>query len=520
MGTLKDDLRAAGFEVVETHVSWVFLGPGEVYKIKKPVFLGFLDFRSADRRRVACDAEVVLNRRLAPEVYLGVVPVTRDQDGKYRIGGTGLTVDWAVHMRRLDEASRADALLAQGKLTPKHLDQLAEALAAFHRSARSDEETASFGRTETISVNVRENFEQTRTNVVDYLSGAEAHEIEAWQIDFLQTHADRFEERRGSGRVRDGHGDLRLEHVYFPNGGPPIVVDCIEFNERFRFADVCADVAFLSMDLAWHQRADYAERFLAAYARAANDYELYPLVDFYESYRAYVRGKVASMLASDEGAEVAARERARSEARRYYLLALASERRSLLPPILVAVGGVIASGKSTVAEQMATLLGAPIVDSDRTRKFLRHVAPETPIAEAAWTGAYSASQTAEVYAEVFRRAGAVLASGRPVVVDASFRAKAERTGAREIAGACGVPFLFVECRAAPAVGRERLRQRESKPGVSDGRLEIFEQFLASWEPADEVPDSRRIILDTTRPIEENLAVLRRGLATWPAALTG
>lgn len=520
MAPLKDDLQAAGFELVETHVSQVFLGARDVYKVKRPVFLGFLDFRTLEQRHAACLAEVELNRRLAPEVYLGVVPITLDASGSHRLGGDGPVVDWAVHMGRLDDAGRADRLVRSRGLTPEELESLAHHLARFHARARSDCHTAAFGAPERIAVNVRENFEQTRDSITRYLTRTEADEIERYQLEFLERHADRFEARRADGRVRDGHGDLRLEHIYFAGEGPPTIIDCIEFNERFRYADVCADVAFLSMDLAWHGRADLAEQFLAAYARAANDFDLYSVVDFYEAYRAYVRGKVASMLASDQAVGTDARWAAGRKARRYYLLALAAKRRSLLPPVVLAVGGIIGSGKSTLAEQLARELAAPVVDTDRTRKFLAGVAPDTPLPEAAWSGRYDACTSERVYDEVFRRAGVVLGSGRPVVIDASFRTRAARARAQLLAEEARAAFVFVECRAPIEVCRRRLEERARRPGVSDGRAEILDAFAAGFEPVDELPPSRHIVVDTTRPLDQNLETLRRSLAAWPAGLTG
>lgn len=249
-------------------------------------------------------------------------------------------------MKRLPDANRADERLSGGRLTAAHLERVAERLARFHRDCGFSEEAAGYGAVTAIRFNLQENFDQTMATISDYLSGEQVRKLESWQLRFLEERSSLFEERMRSDRVRDGHGDLRLEHLYLDDRGAVEIVDCIEFNERFRFADVCADVVFLAMDLAWHGRVDLAERFLAYYAREADDYDLYPLVDFYESYRAFVRGKIASMVATDEAMSQMARERAREEARRYYRLALASERRPLLPPTVIAVGGVIASGKS------------------------------------------------------------------------------------------------------------------------------------------------------------------------------
>ncbi len=234
MGTIKEDLAQPGIDLVETHISWVFLAMNEVWKVKKPVSLGFLDFSTPDRRRRACEAEIRLNRRLAPDVYLGVVPVTRGQDGVHELDGAGPTVDWAVHMTRLADADRADVRLGMGTLEARHLERLAERLASFHAAAKSDEETARCGAIAAIEANVAQNFEQTRDMVSAYLTPAEATEIEAWQRRFLAEHGARFQDRIRANRIREGHGDLRLEHIHFNDSLEPTIRDCIEFDATGR----------------------------------------------------------------------------------------------------------------------------------------------------------------------------------------------------------------------------------------------------------------------------------------------
>jgi aminoglycoside phosphotransferase family enzyme/predicted kinase len=495
--------------VITTHLSVVRVLEHDVFKRKRAVDLGFVDFRTIEARKAACDAEVQLNARLAPDVYLGVVPVRSD----------GAVVDWEVHMRRLDDAVRADVLLARGALGYAAVDRLATKIAAFHSAARCDAETSRFGSVEAVTFNVEENFRQTTDTIGTYLTPSEADELRAFQRGVLRDRAAFFGERVAGGRVRDGHGDLRLEHVYFETEAP-IVIDCIEFADRFRFADVCADVAFLSMDLAAHGRVDLAELFLARYARAANDYDLYRLVDFYESYRATVRGKVSAILARDASVDDATRAAAATAARRSFSLALSADRSSLLRPAVVAVGGVIASGKSTVAELVGRETSAPVVDADRTRKFMLGVAPTQALEEQPWTGAYDPKLTEAVYAEVLRRAEVVLASGRPVVLDASFRSPAMRRAARDVAARHGVPFCLVECRAPPEVCRERLVRRAREEHVSDGRLAVFDAFAARYEPPREVPSEELLVVDTTRPLADTLAALRGRLATWPLGLAG
>ncbi len=521
---LKDDLlrpeaflscaksQTVGF--IETHISWVFVLEHDVFKVKKPVNLGFLDFRTRKQRRAACEAELLLNRRLAPHVYLDVVPIRCAKDGRARVGGSGPVIDYAVHMVRLRDESRTDQLLRAGLLTPSMVDAIAKGIASFHAQCRSDAATARFGSPAVIERNIEENFAQTRGTIEKYLRPEEADELLRWQRSFLRGHTPLFERRAAEGRVRDGHGDLRLEHVYLEDGRPT-VIDCIEFNERFRFADVCADIAFLSMDLVGHGRVDLAERLLATYARETNDFDLYALVDFYESYRAYVRGKIAAMLADDPSVDEVTHRRAEEEARRYFLLALSADRRSLLLPSVVAVGGIIASGKSTVAAHIGSEMSAPVIDADRTRKAMLGVEATHRIEEPAWTGAYDPAFTESVYTEVLRRAGIVLESGRPVVIDASFRSPAMRNAARELAILHNVPFRFVECRAPLDVCRERLTLREQCGGVSDGRIAIFDDFCARFELVRELPPTEHVVIDTTQALERSTTTLRAVLDLWP-----
>ncbi|MGA7123154.1 MAG: AAA family ATPase [Polyangiaceae bacterium] len=505
-------LRPGRIDLVETHISLVFLTDRDVFKVKKPVDLGFVDFRTVKQRKAACDAEVLLNVRLAPEVYRGVVPIRRGQDGGCRVDAEGPIVDWAVHMTRLPDECRADLLLARGGLTSDAIDAVAERIATFHAVARTDQATAAFGTTEAIEYNIHENLAQTRGRIEKYVSPEESEEIARWQLAFVRGHDELFAKRIEAGRIRDGHGDLRLEHVYLGQSEKPTIIDCIEFNDRFRFGDVCADIAFLSMDLAAHGRVDLAERLLARYARDANDFDLYALVDFYESYRAYVRGKIAALVAGEgwDGPASASRD-----ARRYFLLALSAERRAMLLPAVIAIGGVIASGKSTIAEQASLELSAPIVDADRTRKGMLGVESARPIDEPPWHGAYEPAFTDRVYAEVLRRAEIVVASGRPVVIDASFGSRAMRSAAQDLACRHNVPFRFVECRADPSVCRSRLTQRAIHRGVSDGRLEVFDAFCARYEAVDELSPDDHLVLDTTRPLGESIAALRARLECWP-----
>jgi aminoglycoside phosphotransferase family enzyme/predicted kinase len=505
--TYWQELEALGFASIQTHISRVFLRDRDVYKCKRAVSLGFLDFSTLELRARACAAEVVLNRRLAPDVYLGVVGLVRDEHGTLCFvpePRAGEVLEWAVHMRRLPDEARADTLLNRGQLSPHDVEVLARQIAAFHRTARADEETARLGGYEALAQNVHENFVQLAEQEA-HVAADELGPLRAYQLAFLDRERSRLQERASAGFVRDGHGDLRLEHCYRAEDGRFSIIDCIEFNQRFRYADVCADLSFLTMDLRHLGRADLAERLVAAYARESGDYALYRLLDFYESYRAVVRGKVMGMLAQDAEVDYAVRARARAESRRYLLQARAAAARPLCVPRLYVTFGLIASGKSTLARLLCAQEGLSLLSADEVRKQLLGVAPTAARAEKPFVGAYGEQMTDRVYDEMFARASHVLASGRGVVLDASFRTQTHRARARALAKKHGVDVLFLECHVDRSSALARLAERARGPHVSDGRAEIYDAFAEHFESPDELSSQELVRVETNDAPERVLA---------------
>ncbi len=494
--------RPARVERVTTHISWVFLTERDVFKVKRPVDYGFVDYSTLERRRHFCEEEVRLNRRLAPDVYLGVVPVRAGPDGA-TLTGDGPVVDYAVHMRRLPDAASAEARVRAGTLGHEDLWRLAGTLARFYAGAPA---TPRYGAPGVIAANVRENFEQVRPFVGRLLSAATFDAVRAWQLGTLARRRARFRARIARGRIRDGHGDLRLEHVYFLDGAP-LALDCIEFAERFRMGDVAADVAFLAMELAARGRDDLAESFLGRFALESDDYDLYAVVDFYRSYRAWVRGKVAALLAADPATPADKAARKGDEAAALFVLAERIARAPGAPPALVAVGGLVGSGKTALAEALGRALAVPVVESDRTRKWLAGVAPT----ERAPDAAYTAAASRETFAELFRRAAVVLASGRGVVLDATFRARALRRRARALARRAGARFLFVETTCDEATLRERLRRRAAGPSVSDATEALLARVRREFQPVTELDPAEHLVLETTAPPAALAETVRRAL---------
>jgi aminoglycoside phosphotransferase family enzyme/predicted kinase len=475
------DGRSEPVSLRTTHASWVFLAGDHAWKVKRPVNLGFLDFRTPEARRRACQDEVRLNRRLAPDIYLGVVPVLRTSHGYVFDANTdGQVVDWAVRMRRLPDESSAAALLARGELDSATLEVLAERLAVFFAGAPS---TPQFGTPTVLCLNVTENFTEMAPFVGDLLDQETLDEVEAFQMSLLTQDVERFVARVSEDRIREGHGDLRLEHVYFvpiPGGKPrPTIIDCIEFNERFRCGDAAAEVAFLAMELEASGWPNLAAGFVARYAEASDDFGLYGVLDFYLSYRAWIRGKVAALVAADPTTSADLRALKRAEAARDFRLARSFGGEPLHRPCLIAVGGVIGSGKSTLAAALGRELALPVIGSDRTRKLTAGLAPTAR----GGVDLYDREQTERTYAEIIRRATEVLTSGRGAILDATFSAHRWRQAAAAAAQATNANFVFIEATCAdPATLRARLASRRGSASISDATDEQLNEFLRRYEP--------------------------------------
>jgi aminoglycoside phosphotransferase family enzyme/predicted kinase len=469
-------------EVRQTHISAVFLVGPHVYKVKKPVEFGFLDFGTLAKRRHYCEEEVRLNRRLAPDVYLGVVPVTRSRTG-LRVEGDGEAVEWAVKMRRLPDEATLQSRLQRVEAGAGLMEALAQKIASFHARAESGPRVAAFGRFEVVAGNARENFEQSAVHAGTTVSNAVLARAQALTEEALAGHRPLIEGRAERGVPRDTHGDLRLGHVYcFPDRKPPgdlVIIDCIEFNERFRFADPVADMAFLVMGLKLQGRPDLARAFADAYFLASGDVEGRDLLPFYTSYRAAVRGKVEGLKLVRPEMSEADRSVALAKARGSWLLALGELEAPGRRPCLVLVGGLPGTGKSTLARALAERAGFRVIRSDLVRKELAGAFGGGRRAAAFGEGIYTASWTERTYAECLRRTEGLLFEGGRVLVDANFREDSHRRAFLEAATRWGVPGVFLLCEATPDVVRARLADRQND--ASDADWAVYLNAAEAWE---------------------------------------
>ncbi len=308
-------------KLTQTHISIVFIGDKFVYKIKKPVNFGFLDFSTLEKRKYYCNKEVELNSRFSDNVYLGVYPVTYNGT-KYSINGEGETVDYAVKMRRLLDEDLLKSRFKKGTVTSNDINRIGRAIASFHRKSEQSEEIDRFGNLEVIKFNTDENFQQTEEFIDDSISREQFNSLKTWTDMFYEENQKFFLERLKNHKIRDCHGDLHMEHVCLTD--PIIIFDCIEFNERFRYSDTLSDIAFLLMDLEFNSGKSLSEKLCEVYLKYADEEtneQIYKLINFYKIYRAYVRGKVTSFILKDKAIPDDKKTQARDIAQRYFALA-------------------------------------------------------------------------------------------------------------------------------------------------------------------------------------------------------
>lgn len=491
----------------ETHISTVFLTGQWVYKLKKPVNFGFLNFEELDARRLFCEREVCLNQRLSRDVYQGVIDITRNVDGRLAMAGTGMTVECAVKMKELPDSACLAWRLAAGEVTEGELEDLGRRLADFYKGGNRSEDIDHYGHPEVIALNMEENFRQVEPFVGEFLRREDWDFVRQASRTFFVHRRNLFERRIHEGYIRDGHGDLRAEHVYRLDGIQ--IIDCIEFNDRFRYGDVVSDLAFLHMDLERLGHAPSSEVILAAYAERAGDSSLYALLDFYSAYRAAVRVKVACLRSTEIQSEVE-RNELRSVARGFadhaYRYAVQFSR-----PTLWVFCGLPASGKSALAGCVANAMDVPFIQSDRIRKggvwFGRCETGPTAYDQ----GMYRKECRHHVYSQMLGLAYEHLRSGRSVVLDGTFSSAKWRTEAQRLGSDLDCSILFVECIAEKETLKERLSAREGTWGLSDARLEHLEEMAADYEPLHEVHKDAHLRIYTDLPFDRCLReVLSKG----------
>jgi aminoglycoside phosphotransferase family enzyme/predicted kinase len=482
----------------ETHISKVFLTGEYAYKIKKPVYLEFLDFTTLGKRKHYCQQEVILNRRLTRGIYLDVVPITRE-NGKYHLAGPGETVEYAVKMRQLPEKLSMRQLLHRGKLDKDCIQELARVLTRFYHESSTGDSINKIGAWPTIWTNTEENFSQTEQFAGSLLDQHMFQIIRAATRSFLTRRKPLFDRRVERGKIRDCHGDLRTGHIYFSDDIQ--IIDCIEFNDRFRYADITSDLAFLTMDLDFEGYPQVARHLINSFLDYTKDEEMLVLLDFYKCYRAFVRAKINCISLQGQDTATGRQRKLLRETRRYLNLAYRYAVQFTRPTVWV-VCGLPAAGKTVTAKMMAKMLSLGILHTDVVRKKLFNLplneTQDLPFEE----GIYSKESTALVYGKLLMLAQEEIEKGRSIILDGTFSRRHQRDEALRLARDMDANIVFVECKASNQTIKKRLSIRDASSTISDARLHHLKQLRARFEAIKELPDEMHIRLNTEIPREE------------------
>ena len=448
-----------------------------------------------------------LNRRLSPEVYLGVVSIYRDSNGFSFIGGE--VVEYAVQMRELPGGYFLNELVANGVVKEPEIDRIVRRLRRFYASEIPGPEIEKWGEAERLRISTNENFAQIEPFLGKTLSPVCLQTIRHFTDTFFAQNNRLFEKRIADRRIFDCHGDLRLDHINITPESVAIF-DCIEFNDRLRFIDVANDLAFLAMDFDFAQRSDLGRLFLLKSAHALADNDILRLANFYKCYRAIVRGKVESIEAISQ--HVAHAEEHAERAKRYFRLALRYVVAGPFDMFLFIVMGGIGTGKTTIAKQLAWELGWPVFSSDRIRKKLAGTKPTERTTSNLREKLYSEAMTDLTYRTLIDEALSAACAQSGAVLDATFSKRAQRDFLRRECSRANLSFRFVELKASREEIEDRLARRAKTAGeISDARLEDLEILNAAYESPTK-PETDVLTVSTVEPISESVKTLMTRLA--------
>jgi uncharacterized protein len=473
----------------ETHISWVILTGEYAYKLKKRVKLEFLDTTTLATRHFLCNEELRLNKRLAPDLYLEVVPITRDDKG-IKLGGPGTVIDYAVKMKQFDPSQELPALLARADVTAQEMTRLAECVAEFHRQAALAPDDAGFDYVAQLRNSVLGNVATLLTHLSSLQEFPAMVQLIDWTHHSLHDLHERFRKRQAGGYIRECHGDLHAHNIVRWHG-QLTPFDCLEFDPKLRWIDVMNDVAFLVMDLVGHDRKDLAYEFLSRYVERTGDYAGIRLLPFYAVYRALVRAMVDALSGEQKPAE-RLEFKGRLHGRISTALAFMHPKR----PSLIIMHGPSGSGKSWLSERLVPLVAAVRLRSDLERKRLPDPEPDL----------YTPARNRQTYARLLKCAESCLLGGVSVIVDAAFLNAEDRERFRSLAERCGASFLILSCIADKAeMARRIARRAQGNADPSDATIAVLEGQLQSFLPlrADELAHVIRV--DTLQPNPQRAA---------------
>jgi uncharacterized protein len=479
--------EVTAFSIIETHISWVLLTGKYAYKIKKPVNFGFLDFSTLEKRRFFCYEELRLNRRLAADLYLEVVPITGTLD-QPKMGGAGEAIEYAVKMNQFPAGLTLSERAESGQLSSDDCDQITGIIADFHETVAKAGEATPYGGGECIKHWFVENFDHIRPFLVDDKQKQQLQAIQAWGDDEWHNKAGMMQLRKLQGHVRECHGDLHLSNMTLINGKVTLF-DCIEFNPKLRWIDVISEVAFLVIDLLHFGYDCYAYRLLNHYLQRTGDYQGMALLRYYLVYRALVCAKVSLLRHAQQ---VAVSEQ---DCLHYSAFANLAERFTQVGQVaLIITHGYSGSGKSTIAAELAEKIGALQIRSDIERKRLFGYGAQEPTGSGLDSGLYTQEAGRKTYLHLVECAKVVIEAGFSAIIDAAFLKAEQRDLFRKLAVECGVQFFIVDFQASDEELLRRIRQRQND--ASEATIDVLRHQQQSAQSLSVEEQAYVITIDT------------------------
>ena len=471
-------------ELLQTHISFIILTGKYAYKIKKPVNFGFLDFSTLEKRKYFCEEEMRLNKRLCPEIYLDVIPITQ-KDDEIELDGNGPIVEYTLKMREFTQEKIMTNLLKKGSIDVISIENICNILINFYNSGKQSVEINHFGDVNSVELNIDENFEQTKSYIDISIKQDIYNFIRKTSKDFLKKKKNIFEKRVKDGYIKDCHGDLHSGNIVITD--KIYIFDCIEFNKRFRFCDVASDLSFLAMDLDYLNYPFLSSYLIDYYVEKSKDIEIFNVLNFYKSYRAYVRGKVNSFRLDDSTIFENEKSAIIKISKKYFDLAYYY---SLLfsldlfnnKPVVFMITGLTGTGKSTLALKLAVDYHAQNINTDIIRKELAGINKYERHHDKIDTGLYAPDKIDFTYDKVIEKAKFYLKQDKNVVLDATFQKKKYRDLVREIASKCNAYIVTIKCNCPDEIVKKWLSERLKKKSVSDGRWEIYQNQKNTFEP--------------------------------------
>jgi hypothetical protein len=483
-------------QTIQTHISYVILTGDIAYKIKKAVKFRFLDFSTLENRKKYCNEELKLNQQLCPEIYRDVVPITKEKDNRIMVDGKGEVIEYAVKMKQFPQRNMMTVLLSKNKIQHKHIMQILHRLIDYYKNQKQSDEINSYGKKHIIEKNINENFRDVKPFINILLERERFEKIKKYNKCFFEQADDIIDKRCKNDYIKSCHGDLHSGNIVILNDDI-CIFDCIEFNKRFRYIDIASDIGFLAMDLDFQKKPYLSSFLINNYIEITHDETLLDILNFYKSYRAFVRGKVTGFKLNDSSLSARERKNIINVSNNYFDLSeYYAELFNLLinnrKPIIFLISGLTGTGKTTLAIKLGIDYNAKIIHSDLVRKEIFGLSKYQHHYVKANTGLYNRENIEKTYNEVIKQAVNIIRNGENIVIDATFQKRHYREQVKMIAENHNAIFIILYCTSSDIIIKQWLDSRSKTQSISDGRWEIYQSQKKTFEPFQKNDDVIKI----------------------------